>query len=237
MLTVWTETCQPAVVRPADGLRQVGRLPVNDGALAIVEMDLQSLDAEVVSDRAGLVVGIPVSVLLGLPVQSEIGVDAEREGIVSGQGLQLGEALLVDPLLGDRGPAAADGRVHRLFRCVDLVVLAVADPVGVGIDEPRVRHVRADVQDRHLVAGERLHLVSGPDAGHLAVLNQQRLRDRRIVHRHDAADDDDVASAGFVGAGGARGCRGASRGAGRRRRGTRAAGGATDGNGEREQHR
>ncbi len=39
--------------------------------------------------------------------------------------------------------------------------------MGVGVDEARVRHVLADVHDRHLVTGERQHLVPGADRGHV----------------------------------------------------------------------
>ena len=142
MLTVWTETCQPAsFARPMVSVRSAGsQLMTVPQPLSSV--DLQPLDAEAVADRAGLAVGVPVAEVLRRPaVQGEVGVDAERQGVVGGQRLELVEALRVDPLLGDRGPAAAEGRVHRLGRRVDPVVLAVADPVGVGVDEPGVGDV------------------------------------------------------------------------------------------------
>ena len=47
----------------------------------------------------------------------------------------------------------------------DAVVVAVADPVGVGVDEPGVRDVLTDVDDRHLVTGERQDLVPSADRG------------------------------------------------------------------------
>ena len=37
---------------------------------------------------------------------------------------------------------------------VEVVVLAVPDPVGVGVDEPGVGDVLADIDDRHLITGE-----------------------------------------------------------------------------------
>ena len=74
-----------SLVRPADGRGQVGRLPVDDRALAIVEMDLQSLDAEAVAHRPALVIGVPVAEELVAEVQGEVGVDAERQGVVGGQ--------------------------------------------------------------------------------------------------------------------------------------------------------
>ena len=46
------------------------------------------------------------------------------------------------------------------------------------------------------------HLVPRANTGHEPRLDEERLRDGRIVHRDDAADDDEVARPGFRGAGG-----------------------------------
>ena len=94
---------------------EIGGLPVDDLARSVVEVDLQPLDAQAVPHRPPFVIGVPVAEEFVAEVQGEIGVDAKREGIVGGQGLQLIEALRVDPLLGDRGPAAAKGGIHRLL--------------------------------------------------------------------------------------------------------------------------
>ena len=75
------------------------------------------------------------------------------------------------------------------WRTVDV---AVADPVGVGVEKPGVRDVLADVHDRHVVAGKCQDLVPSADRGDRAVLDEQGLRDRRLVHGHDLADDDDA---------------------------------------------
>ena len=48
------------LVRPADRGGELGRLPVDDRARAIVQVDLQPLDAEAVADRPALAVGVPV---------------------------------------------------------------------------------------------------------------------------------------------------------------------------------
>ena len=60
---------------------------------AVVEVDLQPLDAEVVVDRAGLARRVPVPEELLVEVQGEVGVDAEGQGVVGGQALELVEAL------------------------------------------------------------------------------------------------------------------------------------------------
>ena len=39
-----------------------------------------------------------------------------------------------------------------------------------------------------------MHLVARADAGHEPRFDEERLRDGRIVHRHDPADDDEVTS-------------------------------------------
>ena len=192
MLTVWTETCQPAsFARPMVSVRSAG------SQLKIVPQPLSRwIFRPWTRRRSSTGPGSrsayqsPRSSVVG--VQGEVGVDPERQGVVGGQGLELVEALRVDPLLADRGPAAAEGRVHRLGRRIDAVVLAVADPVGVGVDEPGVGHVLADVDDRHLVTGERQHLVPGADGGDRPVLDEQGLRDGRLVHGHDPADDDEA---------------------------------------------
>ena len=103
------------IVRPTDRGREIRPIPEHGCARAIVEVDLQPLDAEAVVDGAGLARHVPVPEELVAEVQGEIGVDAKRQGVVGGQGLELVETLRVDPLLGDRGPAAAEGSIHRLF--------------------------------------------------------------------------------------------------------------------------
>ena len=72
------------------------------------------------------------------------------------------------------------------------VVLAVTDPVSVSVDEPGVGDVLADVDDRHLVAGACQDVVPGADRGHDAVLDEEGLRDGRIVHRQDPPDEDEA---------------------------------------------
>ena len=172
----------------------------------VVEVDLEPLHAEAVPHRPPLVIGVPVAEEFVAEIQGEIGVDANRQGVVGGQ-LQFIEALRVDPLLGDRGPAALKGGIHRLLRRAEAVVTAVADPVGVRVDESRVRHVGADVDDRHLVSGQRQHLVPRADTGHDARFDEQRLRHGRLVHRHDPADDDEATFRGPGGASGGGRCR------------------------------
>ena len=60
------------------------------------------------------------------------------------------------------------------------VDLAVADPVRVGVDEAGVRDVVADVDDRHLVTGERQDLVPRPDSRDHPVVDEDGLGDRRL---------------------------------------------------------
>ena len=88
VLTVWTETCQPAsFARPMVG-GHIGRVPVDDRALAVVEVDLQSLDAEAVAHRPALVVVVPVAEELVAEVQGQVRVDAHREGVGGGQAFE-----------------------------------------------------------------------------------------------------------------------------------------------------
>ena len=100
------------LVGPGDGFCEVRWLPVHRVATAIVEMDLQTLDAKAVVDGAGLARRVPVPEELAVEVEGEVRVDAKRQGVVGGQGLELVQALLVDPLLADRGPAAGQCGVH-----------------------------------------------------------------------------------------------------------------------------
>ena len=77
------------LVRAADGLGQLGRLPVEDRAPAVVERDLQALDAEVVGDRSRLAIGVPVAEVLAAGcrrVQGEVGVDPERQRVLGRRG-------------------------------------------------------------------------------------------------------------------------------------------------------
>ena len=69
-------------------------------------------------------------------------------------------------------------------------MVAVPDPVGVGIDESRIRDVPTDVHDGHVLARKRQHLVAIADRGHGPVLDEHGLRHGRLVHRHDPADED-----------------------------------------------
>ena len=62
--------------------------------------------------------------------------------------------------------------------------------MGVGVDEPGVGHVLADVDDGHSVTGECEHFVPGADRGHRPVFDEDSFRDARLVHRHDPADED-----------------------------------------------
>jgi hypothetical protein len=62
-------------------------------------VDLHPLDAEPVVDGAGFAIGIPVAEEVLVEVEREVGIDAERQGVVRGKALQLGEPFLVDPLL------------------------------------------------------------------------------------------------------------------------------------------
>ena len=110
------------LVRPADRGGELRRLPVHDRARAIVQVDLQTLDAEAVIDEARLPIGVPVSEELLVEVEREVGVDAKRQGVVGGKGLELVDALLVDPLFGDGCPAARHGQVHGFGRRTHSVV-------------------------------------------------------------------------------------------------------------------
>ena len=76
------------------------------------------------------------------------------------------------------------------------VDVAVPDPVGVGVDEPGVRDVLTDVDDRHLVPGECQDLVQSADRGNRAVLDEHGFRDGRFVHGHDLADENDAFAPG-----------------------------------------
>ena len=192
-LIAWTETCQPASsARPIVAVRSAGS-QLMIVAPAIVEVDLQPLDAEAVVDEArARAIGVPVAEELLVEVQGEIGVDAELQGVVVGEAEEQIELFLVDPLLGDRGPAARGGRVHGVGRRFQAVVVAVPDPVSVGIDEPGVGDVLPDVDDWNVVAGNGQHLLAGADRGHRAVLDEECLRDGRLVHGHDPADDDEA---------------------------------------------
>ena len=58
-----------------------------------------------------------------------------------------------------------DGRVHGVGRSFQAVVVAVPDPVGVGVDKPGVGDVLPDVDDRHLLTGDCQDLVPSPDRG------------------------------------------------------------------------
>ena len=155
-------------------------------------MDLQPLGAEAVVDRPGLARLVPVAEELLVEVQGEIGIDADLQGVVLGEAEEQIQLFLVDPLLGDRRPAARRGRIHGVGRRFEVVVVAVPDPVGVGIDEPGIGDVLTDVDDRHLLTGERQDLVSSPDRGHRSVLDEQGFGDGRLVHRHDPADEDEA---------------------------------------------
>lgn len=62
-------------------------------------MDLEPLNSEAVADEARLAVGVPVAEELVAEIQGEIGVDANREGVIGGEHRELIEALRVDPLL------------------------------------------------------------------------------------------------------------------------------------------
>ncbi|MEX0625316.1 MAG: hypothetical protein WD402_02100 [Chloroflexota bacterium] len=184
----------PGLVRRGDGAVQLIRLPQEVQLGTVVEMDLQALDAEPVGNRARFAVGVPVAEMGTADrrlVQGEVGVHPQREGLIGGQALQLGEPLRVDPQLGDRGPAALEGRLHGFGSRIQAVVPAVPDPVGVGVDEAGVRDVLTDVDDRHLVTRERQHLVPGADRGHRSVLDEEGVGDGRLVHGHDPAEDDE----------------------------------------------
>ena len=106
-LMAWTETCQPAsFARPIVAVRSAG------SQFMIVPEPLsrwifRPWTRRRSSTAPGFAIGVPVAEELVVVVQGEVGVDAQRQGIVSGQRLELVEALRVDPLLGDRGPAAA----------------------------------------------------------------------------------------------------------------------------------
>ena len=106
----------------------------------------------------------------------------------------------------------------------------------MGIDESRVRNVGADVDDLHLFAGQRQHLVPRSDARHEAAFDQQRLRNGRIVHRHDPTDDDEVTFLRPLTSGVGR-CRSILGVARRRCRGIRGNEGAAGDEGEHGEHR
>ena len=83
---LWTETCQPAsFARPIVAVRSAGS-QLHDRARAIVQVDLQPLDAEAVVDASpARDRRVPVPEELLVEVQGEVGVDAKRQGVVGGE--------------------------------------------------------------------------------------------------------------------------------------------------------
>ena len=81
----------------------------------------------------------------------------------------------------------------------------------MGVDEPGIGDVLAELEDLRLVVGARQDLVTGADRDDHAVLDEDGLRNRRIVHRDDPSDDDEAAAIGHDRAGGlGRSCRGST---------------------------
>jgi hypothetical protein len=92
----------------------------------------------------------------------------------------------------------------------------------MGVDEARVGDVAPELEDLCLIAGTSEDVLAGADRDHCPVLDEEGLRDGRLVQRHDPSDE------GLrLAIGGTRRCQlGAwrgDRGAGRRSRGCGAA--------------
>ncbi len=89
----------PGGIGPTDRGGEVGRLPVDRGSRADIEVDLQPLDPEMVVHGARITIRVPVAEELLVVVQRQVGVDAERKGTVGGESRELLEPFRVHPLL------------------------------------------------------------------------------------------------------------------------------------------
>ncbi len=148
---------------------------------------------------------VPGPKSLVLPAEGEVGIhsNAEVAGVI--QRSQLIQPFLVHEEFGDAGPAAFQSRLDGFLRGGESDPFSIANPVGVGVDEPGKESVAGQVHGHGPIGTEGEDFIVRPDGHDSVACNGDGLRLGRLgLHRQDRAIEQDEIRRGAYGRGGQR---------------------------------